>query len=258
LKPKKYYGQHFLKREDIAERIATSLIHTDKYNLILEVGPGRGVLTKYLINQPQNFIAVEVDRDLIMHLATEFPTLHVINKDFLKVELNEITTGEFGLIGNFPYNISTQILFKMLENRERVPELVGMFQKEVADRVVSIHGNKTYGVTSVLLQAFYDCEYLFTVEKEAFNPPPKVQSAVIRLTRKPLAEKEINYSVLKEVVKNTFGQRRKMLRNTLKPFFKDHPEQLQEPAFQKRPEHLSVQEFIELSRRVEALRAEKL
>jgi 16S rRNA (adenine1518-N6/adenine1519-N6)-dimethyltransferase len=255
LKPKKYFGQHFLKREDIAERIANSLIHTDQYNQVVEIGPGRGVLTKYLIQKPQSFIAIEVDKDLMMHLAMEFPTLHVINKDFLKVKLNEITSGEFGLIGNFPYNISTQILFKMLDNRELIPEMVGMFQKEVAERVVSKHGSKVYGVTSVLLQAFYDCEYLFTVKKEAFNPPPKVQSAVIRLTRKPLDSVEINYSLLKQVVKNTFGQRRKMLRNTLKPFFKNRNEaQLQDPFFQQRPEALSVEDFIALTKRIEAIK----
>ncbi len=247
---KKSLGQHFLHREDIAERIANSLIHEDKYNLIVEVGPGSGMMTKYLIERKQNLIAIEADRDLIMPLSMTFPMLNVLHKDFLKVKLDEVTTGQFGLIGNYPYNISSQILFKMLENRQLVPEMVGMFQKEVALRIIAPPGNKVYGVISVLIQAYYSGEYLFTVDKGAFKPPPKVQSGVIRLVRRDIEDIPCEYSLFKRVVKTTFGQRRKMLRNTMKQFIND-PEVLNEEFFQQRPERLSVQDFIDLTIRVE-------
>lgn len=257
MRPKKSFGQHFLHREDIAERIADALVHTDKYNLIVEVGPGKGFLTKYLIDKPKNLIAVEADNDLIMHLAMEFPTLHVINRNFLKVKLEEISSNrQFALIGNYPYNISSQILFKMLENRQLIPEMVGMFQKEVAQRVIAEPNSKVYGVISVLVQAYYEGKYLFTVDKGAFNPPPKVQSGVIRLVRKNIEEIGCDYSLFKSIVKGTFGQRRKMLRNTMKQFIKDK-EILKEEFFQKRPENLSVQDFIALTVRVEELRKEE-
>ena len=247
---KKSLGQHFLHREDIAERIANSLIHEDKYNLIVEVGPGSGMMTKYLIERKENLIAIEADRDLIMPLSMTFPMLNVLHKDFLKVKLDEVTTGQFGLIGNYPYNISSQILFKMLENRQLVPEMVGMFQKEVALRIIAPPGNKVYGVISVLIQAYYSGEYLFTVDKGAFKPPPKVQSGVIRLVRRDIEDIPCEYSLFKRVVKTTFGQRRKMLRNTMKQFIND-PEVLNEEFFQQRPERLSVQDFIDLTIRVE-------
>ena len=254
MRPKKALGQHFLHREDIAARIANALAHLDEYKQIVEVGPGQGVLTKYLIEKPHGLVAIEYDRDLIWHLATNFPTLHVIQRDFLRANLHKIMSGnQFGLIGNFPYNISSQILIKMIENRELIPEMVGMFQKEVAERVVSAHGSKVYGVISVLVQAFYDGEYLFTVKKGAFNPPPKVESAVIRLTRKNLDEQDIDYRIFKMIVKTTFGQRRKMMRNTLKSILKDHPEVLKEPFFNQRPEALSVEGFVALSQRVKKL-----
>ena len=256
MRAKKSFGQHFLHREDIAERIADSLLQTDKYKDILEIGPGKGMLTKYLIEKPQNLTAVEADRDMVMHLMVHMPMLHVIQKDFLKTDLQKILPRPFGLIGNFPYNISSQILFKMIENREKIPEMVGMFQKEVADRVVAIHGNKTYGVVSILVQAYYSGELLFNVGKGAFNPPPKVESAVIRLTRKENIE-DFDYSLLKQVVKGTFGQRRKMLRNTLKPFFKGENEvMLQEEVFKQRPERLSVEDFIQLTKRIANLQNE--
>ncbi len=251
MRPKKALGQHFLHREDIAEQIADALIQTDAYEQVLEIGPGKGVLTKYLIEKPQNLTAVELDRDMVMYLMEHYPMLNVINKNFLKMDLSSTMTKQFGLIGNFPYNISSQILFKMVEHRELIPEMVGMFQKEVAERVVAPEGNKVYGVISVLIQAYYKGEYLFTVDKGAFNPPPKVQSAVIRLTRKPLDQVDFDYSLLKQVVKTSFGQRRKMMRNTLKPFFKGEYEGiLKEEFFKQRPERLSVNDFITLTRRI--------
>lgn len=252
MRPKKSLGQHFLNREDIAERIADALIHVGEYAQILEVGPGEGVLTKYLIQRASNLTAIELDRDLIMGLATKFPTLHIVNQDFLKVDLTKVMTGQFGLIGNYPYNISSQILFKMVEHREFIPEMVGMFQKEVAERVIAPPGSKVYGVISVLIQAYYRGEYLFTVDKGAFNPPPKVQSGVIRLTRKPIEEIDCEYSLFKQIVKVSFGQRRKMLRNTLKQFI-SNSEVLEEDFFKRRPETLSVEDFIQLTKRVAAL-----
>ena len=254
MKLKKSFGQHFLHREDIAERIANSLIHDDKYNLIVEVGPGSGMMTKYLIERKESLIAIEADRDLIMPLSMTFPMLNIIHKDFLKVKLDEVTTGQFGLIGNYPYNISSQILFKMLEYRHLVPEMVGMFQKEVAQRVIAPPGSKTYGVISVLIQAYYSGEYLFTVDKGAFNPPPKVQSGVIRLVRRDIQDIPCEYSMFKRIVKGTFSQRRKMLRNTMKQFIKD-TDILKEEFFQQRPERLTVQDFIDLTVRVETLNA---
>jgi 16S rRNA (adenine1518-N6/adenine1519-N6)-dimethyltransferase len=247
---KKSFGQHFLHREDIAEKIANSLIHTDQYQLIVEVGPGSGMMTKYLIEKPQNFIAIEADRDLIMPLAMNFPTLNVIHQDFLKVKLDEVTTGQFALIGNYPYNISSQILFKMMDYRHLIPEMVGMFQKEVAERVIAPPNSKVYGVISVLMQAYYNGEYLFTVDKGAFNPPPKVQSGVIRLVRKDIDQIACDYSLFKSIVKTTFGQRRKMLRSTMKQFLKDS-EVLKDDFFDQRPENLSVQDFIDLTLRVQ-------
>lgn len=253
MQAKKSFGQHFLHREDIAERIANSLALTEQYNDILEIGPGKGMLTKYLVGKSQNLTAVEADRDMVMHLMMNMPTLNVIHKDFLKLDLHQVLPRQFGLIGNFPYNISSQILMKMVENRELIPEMVGMFQKEVAERVVAPHGDKTYGVISVLVQAYYEGKLLFNVKRGAFNPPPKVESAVIRLTRKENVE-AFDYSLFKQVVKNTFGQRRKMLRNTLKPFFKDeNAEMLKEEFFQKRPEKLSVEDFIQLTHRIASL-----
>lgn len=252
MRPKKSFGQHFLHREDIAEKIANSLIYTDKYDLIVEVGPGQGMMTKYLTEKEQNLIAIEADRDLIMPLSMTFPTLNVIHKDFLKVKLENVTTGQFALIGNYPYNISSQILFKMVEYRQLIPEMVGMFQKEVAQRVIAAPGSKTYGVISVLVQAYYEGKYLFTVDKGAFNPPPKVQSGVIRLVRRDIEDIPCDYSLFKRIVKATFGQRRKMLRNTMKQFIKD-AEVLKEEFFQERPEKLSVQDFIDLTVRVEKL-----
>lgn len=256
MKAKKSYGQHFLNREDIAERIAHSLQYTDTYQHILEVGPGRGMLTKYLLQLDTPLTVVEADRDMVLYLQKYYPQLkgHIIAQDFLKVPLDQVFAGQaFGLIGNFPYNISSQILFKMLDFREQIPEMVGMFQKEVAQRVIAGPGSKTYGVLGVLVQAYYKGEYLFHVDKGCFTPPPKVQSGVIRLTRRPdplIREEET--ALFRQVVKGAFGQRRKMLRNTMKPFIQD-ADILQEDFFRQRPEQISLHDFIELTRRIASL-----
>lgn len=252
LKAKKSYGQHFLHRDDIASRIAAGF--TQPYERVLEVGPGKGMLTKHLGAPGREVVAVEADRDMTEYLEKHPPLqgLRIISADFLQVDLSQIFDKQsFALIGNFPYNISSQILFKMLDYRDLIPEMVGMFQKEVAVRVVSGPGNKDYGVISVLIQAFYDGKYLFSVDKSAFQPPPQVQSGVIRLLRKQQASLPCDEALFRSVVKITFGQRRKMLRNTLRSFFSEQPEILQDDFFLQRPEQLSVQDFIELTLRVQ-------
>ncbi|MEL6867666.1 MAG: 16S rRNA (adenine(1518)-N(6)/adenine(1519)-N(6))-dimethyltransferase RsmA [Bacteroidota bacterium] len=253
MKAKKSYGQHFLNRPDIAERIAHSLIHTDQYRRILEVGPGQGMLTQHLLRRDLDLIVVEADRDMVLYLNKNYPQLkeRIVSADFLKVDLKALFHGEsFGLIGNFPYNISSQILFRMLDYKEQIPEMVGMFQKEVADRVAAGPGSKIYGVISVLIQVYYEPTYLFTVEKESFSPPPKVRSAVIRLTRKAKPETDCSPSLFKRVVKQAFSQRRKMLRNTMKAFIKNDPI-LDQEFFKQRPEQLSIAEFAQLTQWIE-------
>lgn len=253
MKAKKSYGQHFLTSEVISERIADSLSLTDKYNDVLEVGPGKGMLTKYLLEKEYNLKVVEADRDMVSYLNANYPQLtpNIIANDFLKMRLEEEMGENFAIIGNFPYNISSQIVFKMVACRQFVPEMVGMFQKEMAERIVAPPGNKTYGVISVLTQAFYDGELLFNVKPGSFNPPPKVMSAVIRLTRKADYENlGCNHKRFRQVVKLSFGQRRKMLRNTMKALIKGSPI-LEEPIFRERPEQLSVQDFVELTNKVE-------
>lgn len=249
MRAKKSYGQHFLTSEAIAERIANSLQLMDQYQYVLEVGPGQGMLTKYLLDQSYELHAVEADRDMIDYLNAHYPSLserlHAAN--FLRFSPDELFgTDSFVIIGNFPYNISSQILFKMLEHREQVPELVGMFQREMAERVVAPPGNKTYGVISVLVQAFYDGEYLFSVKRGCFNPPPKVTSAVIRLTRKENQDLGCDPKLFRQVVKQAFSQRRKMLRNTMKSFIAGN-ELLKSPFFEQRPERLSVADFVQLT-----------
>lgn len=254
MKAKKSYGQHFLNSEHLAERIAQSLkLGGESYHKLLEVGPGRGMLTKYLLERQEQLIVVEADRDMVLYLNKHYPELKgsIIEGNFLRADLPALQQQEsFGLIGNFPYNISSQILFKMIENREYIPEMVGMFQKEVAERVVAGPGSKTYGVISVLVQAYYEGEYLFSVDESQFTPPPKVKSAVIRLTRKEQQTLECNERMFKAVVKQAFSQRRKMLRNTMKSFLKGSP-LLQEPIFSERPEQLSLNDFIQLAQWVE-------
>lgn len=250
MKAKKSYGQHFLKDEQIAARIADSLsLAGQAYRQVVEVGPGRGMLTRFLLQKPFELLAIEADRDMVLFLNKHFPELkgRVVSGDFLKVALPELMQEKpFGLIGNFPYNISSQILFKMLKHRQYIPEMAGMFQKEVAERVVAGPGSKTYGVISVLVQAFYEGEYLFTVDKKSFSPPPKVQSAVIRLIRKEQQDLGCDEQLFRQVVKQAFSQRRKMLRNTMKALIKGDP-LLDEPFFEQRPERLGLQDYILLT-----------
>ena len=249
---KKSFGQHFLHREDIAERIADSLTLVKTTNRLLEIGPGKGFLTKYLLHKCDELKVVEADRDMVNHLQSNVHALKgkIIAADFLKLDLATLFNGEFCIIGNFPYNISSQILIAMIEYKEWIPELVGMFQKEVGERVVASPGSKTYGVISVLCQAFYDGTYLFTVDKSCFDPPPNVQSAVIRLVRKDDQNLGCDPKLFRQVVKQAFSQRRKMLRNTMKQLLKDHPI-LETDFFMLRPEQLSVKDFVELTNTVQ-------
>ncbi len=254
MQAKKSYGQHFLKNDSIAARIADSLQLASQTGVVLEVGPGMGMLTKFLLaHKEYQTFAVEADRDMVEYLQKnypEWPAENLIFRDFLDLDFHTVFGDKpFCLIGNFPYNISTQILFKLLDFRAQIPEMVGMFQKEVADRIVAPPGSKVYGITSVLAQAFYRTEYLFTVERGSFNPPPKVLSAVIRLTRKDNFDLGCDEQLFRQVVKTAFNQRRKMLRNTLKPFFQGEL-LMQDPYFEKRPEQLGWEEFAELSKRI--------
>lgn len=253
--PKKYLGQHFLRDESIAERIAQSLAHTSQYKQVLEVGPGMGVLTKYLLQRSDlETWVVELDRESVTYLKTFYPQLspRIIEYDFLKLDLSKYFSGPFAIIGNFPYNISSQILFKALDYRNQVPEVVGMFQKEVAERIAAPPGSKTYGITSVLLQAFYDIEYLFTVDASVFNPPPKVQSGVIRLTRNKVQQLDCDEKLFTQVVKAGFNQRRKTLRNALKAF-PVKPEFAQHEVFNLRAERLSVADFVAVTNMIATL-----
>ena len=241
--PKKALGQHFLTDEEIARRIVDSLQASSHH--VLEIGPGMGVLTRYLLQRSDiNLRVVEIDRESVAYLQQHFPALsdRIIADDFLKLPLSEMYSEPLCIIGNFPYNISSQILFKILENKDLVPETVGMFQKEVAERVASAPGKKMYGILSVLLQAFFDIEYLFTVHEGSFNPPPKVKSAVIRITRNPEKKLHCDEALFKNVVKTAFNQRRKTLRNSLKTFTFT-PEFKESELLSKRPEQLSVAEF---------------
>lgn len=246
VKPKKNLGQHFLCNEDIARRIAESIVSGPQN--VLEIGPGMGVLTKYLITHHYpDFKVVEIDHESVDYLEQHYPELQnrILSQDFLRLKLDELYADSLTIIGNFPYNISSQILFKVLDYKDLVNEVVGMFQKEVAERVSAEPGNRQYGILSVLLQAFYDIDYLFTVDEHQFFPPPKVKSAVIRLSRNSEKELHCPETLFKQVVKAAFNQRRKTLRNSLSQFaFSD--EYKQNPIFSKRPEQLSVHEFEEI------------
>lgn len=253
VKPKKFLGQHFLKDLKVAQDIADTVDVCPELP-ILEVGPGMGVLTQFLVKKERTVKVVELDFESVAYLRTAYPQLeeNIIEDDFLKMNLQRLFDGKpFVLTGNYPYNISSQIFFKMLENKNLVPCCTGMIQKEVAERIAAGPGSKTYGILSVLIQAWYKVEYLFTVQPDVFNPPPKVKSAVIRMTRNDTQELGCDEKLFKQVVKTTFNQRRKQLRNSIKPILgKDCP--LTEDAlFTKRPEQLSVQEFIDLTNRVE-------
>jgi 16S rRNA (adenine1518-N6/adenine1519-N6)-dimethyltransferase len=252
VRAKKHLGQHFLTDEQTAVNIADSLTYSG-YKNVLEIGPGMGVLTKYLLKKDINLHVVEIDRDSVVYLEENYPGLQgkIHEQDFLKYDVNQIFNGEsFAIIGNFPYNISTQIVFKTLENRELIPEFSGMFQKEVAQRIAAPHGNKTYGILSVLTQAFYEVEYLFTVPPTVFDPPPKIESGVIRLQRKEDFSLPCDESLFFRVVKTAFQQRRKTLRNSLKIF--QLPDNLREDAiFGQRPEQLSTEQFIQLTLKIQ-------
>ncbi|WP_347924210.1 16S rRNA (adenine(1518)-N(6)/adenine(1519)-N(6))-dimethyltransferase RsmA [Pontimicrobium sp. SW4] len=253
VKAKKHLGQHFLRDENIAEKIANTLSLIG-YDDVLEIGPGMGVLTKYLLQKDIATYVIEIDSESVEYLQANFLNLapRIIEQNFLKYNLNEVfKESQFAIIGNFPYNISTQIVFKTLEMRHQIPEFSGMFQKEVAQRICEKEGNKTYGILSVLTQAFYDAEYLFTVPPSVFNPPPKVDSGVLRLTRKENFDLPCDETFFFRVVKTAFQQRRKTLRNSLKTL--NLSDNLKANViFGKRPEQLSVDSFIELTQLIES------
>ena len=250
VRAKKSLGQHFLTDLSIAERIAHTL--DDFRQLpVLEVGPGMGVLTQFLLEMGLDLTVVELDRESVDYLEAAYPQLHgrIIGEDFLKMDLKKLYgDSPFCIIGNYPYNISTQIFFKVLDYRDQVKCCSGMLQREVAQRIAEPPGSKTYGILSVLLQAWYDTEYLFTVDEHVFNPPPKVKSGVIRLTRNSVTDLGVDERMFKRLVKASFGQRRKMLRSSLKPFFSTNPSVMASDVFRQRPEQLSVEDFVELAR----------
>jgi len=253
VRAKKHLGQHFLTDLTIAQNIVNGLSLTAGYKQVLEIGPGMGVLTQFLVqNKNYQTSLIDIDTESIVYLHKHFPDLgeHIIEGDFLTIDLSEIANNKpFAIIGNFPYNISTQILFRVLEYKDQIPEVVGMFQKEVAERIAAGPGSKTYGITSVLLQAFYNIDYLFTVDEHVFDPPPKVKSGVIRLVRNEKKNLDCNETFFKTVVKTAFNQRRKTLSNSLKPFLTD--ELKENPVFRLRPEQLSVEQFVELTNLLE-------
>lgn len=266
VKPKKFLGQHFLTDLGIARDIADTVDACPDIP-VLEVGPGMGVMTQYLAQKPRTVKVVEIDYESVSFLREKFPSLeeNIIEDDFLKMHLENVFQGQsFVLTGNYPYNISSQIFFKMLDYKNLIPCCTGMIQKEVAERIAAAPGNKSYGILSVLIQAWYSVEYLFTVHEHVFNPPPKVKSAVIRMTRNSTTSLGCDEQLFKRLVKTTFNQRRKTLRNNIRPLLgeldtqcakegfpiPDHSTLLQDPIFNQRPEQLSVQQFIELTNRV--------
>ncbi len=251
VKAKKHLGQHFLKDENIAFNI-TEALSGNGYDHILEIGPGMGVLTKYLEKNPKfTTHLIELDNESVVYLAKHFPDLkaRTYQGDFLQFDLNKITTGKLAIIGNFPYNISSQIFFKILDDKDKVPECVGMLQKEVAERLASPPGNKNYGILSVLLQAYFDVEYLFTVQPDVFDPPPKVKSAVIRVKRNQVAKLDCDEVLFKRVVKQGFNMRRKTLRNALKSLNLPY-DNIEPTILDKRAEQLSVQDFVALTNKL--------
>ena len=255
VRPKKHLGQHFLKDLSIAERIAKALTGHGEYKSVLEVGPGTGVLTQFLLKEPYNTWVVDIDKESIAYLREHFPELgdRIIDADFLKHNFIEATGSPMAIIGNFPYNISSQIFFRILDFRNQVPEVVCMIQKEVAERIAEPPGSKTYGILSVLLQAYYDIEYLFTVKPGVFNPPPKVNSGVIRLKRNNVQSLNCDENLFKSVVKAGFQMRRKTLRNALKPI--NLPAALaDDPILDLRAETLSVNQFVDLTNKISACR----
>lgn len=253
VKPKKSLGQHFLTDLSIAEAIADTLA-SYKGMPVLEVGPGMGVLTRFLLDKGHDLTVVELDPESVEYLQEHFPELRdrIVAKDFLKLDLAQLYEGPFCVIGNYPYNISSQIFFKILDYKDRIPCCSGMIQKEVAERMAAPPGSKTYGILSVLLQAWYDIEYLFTVPEHVFNPPPKVKSAVIRMTRNQVEQLGCNERLFKQIVKTAFNQRRKTMRNSLRSLVGKESEVLSDPIFDERPERLSVERFIALTNLLES------
>ena len=259
VKPKKFLGQHFLKDLSIAKDIADTVDECPGLP-ILEVGPGMGVLTQFLMEKGREVKVVELDFESVAYLRENFPALegNIIEDDFLKLKLEKLFDGRpFVLTDNYPYNISSQIFFKMLDYKDLIPCCTGMIQKEVAERIAAGPGSKTYGILSILIQAWYKVEYLFTVHEHVFNPPPKVKSAVIRMTRNETKELGCNERLFKLIVKTTFNQRRKTLRNSISSILEKGNPLSNDPVFNKRPEQLSVQEFIELTNRVETALKDK-
>lgn len=250
VRPKKSLGQHFLRDENIARKIVDSLDLPEKMP-VLEIGPGMGVLTKYLLDLDREVKLIEIDKEAYAHLLVRFPgqAQQVLHEDFLKYDLSSLFQSPFAIIGNFPYNISSPIFFRVLDHRQDVRQVVCMIQKEVAERLRAGPGTKTYGILSVLLQAFYDIRILFSVSPSVFSPPPRVQSAVIRLTRNDRSELPCDEAIFRKLIKTSFNQRRKTLRNSLKGHFS--VENLDPVVLQKRPEQLSVEQFIELASRIE-------
>lgn len=249
VKPKKYLGQHFLLDNTVSQRIAEAIKIENKVNL-LEIGPGTGALTQFLMGESINLIAYELDKESTIYLNENFPKLTVHNQDILKIEWKSIFNGNFSVTGNFPYNISSQIMFKIYENRDIIDQMVGMFQKEVAERICSSTGTKKYGILSVLIQAFYNVDYLFTVNEDAFNPPPKVKSGVIRIERNDVIKLDCDEKLFLRVVKAIFNQRRKMARNSLKSMLGDL--KIDHVLLTKRPEQLTVKNFIEITKLLES------
>jgi 16S rRNA (adenine1518-N6/adenine1519-N6)-dimethyltransferase len=244
VRPKKHLGQHFLTDPAIAQRIVGAL-EVPEGALVLEVGPGTGVLTSWLLEKDLQFFPVEIDKESQVHLKNKWPGLNLVEGDFLKIDLNRFPAGKMHIIGNFPYNISSQIFFKVLNNRERVDSVVCMLQKEVAQRIASPHGSKSYGILSVLLQAYYDITYLFSVKPGSFHPPPKVISGVIRMKRNERTALPCDEALFHRVVKTVFNQRRKMIRNSIQPILLNLDSDNE--FLSLRPEQLSVEQFIQLT-----------
>ncbi len=247
VRAKKHLGQHFLKDENITQKIAEAIYELNSKTLV-EIGPGTGMLTKYLIDKHPDFKVVELDKESVIYLKEHYPALNVIEGDFLKLDNALLMSDKTAIVGNFPYNISSQIFFKVLDNRDKVNAVVCMIQKEVAQRMAEKEGNKTYGILSVLVQTFYDVEYLFTVNENVFVPPPKVKSAVIKLTRNERKQLPCDEKLFIRLVKESFNQRRKMIRSSIR----QHVQHLEGHRFlSMRPEQLSIDDFIELTLLVE-------
>ena len=255
VKPKKNLGQHFLTDLNIAKAIADTIDSCPNIP-VLEVGPGMGVLTQYLMPKGRELKVVEIDSESVAYLYEKYPELrqNIVGEDFLKMDLNNLFNGrQFVLTGNYPYDISSQIFFKMLDNKDLIPCCTGMIQREVALRIASAPGSKSYGILSVLIQAWYDVEYLFTVDENVFNPPPKVKSAVIRMTRNDVTDLGCDWTLFRRVVKTVFNQRRKMLRVSLKQIFKDvqaHADFFTQEMMTLRPEQLTIKQFVALTNMV--------